>query len=183
MGAPAGPGMVTVQRRHTAELTSEELAEARALCDAAFDGDFADADWAHALGGMHALVRDDEGRLVGHGALVLRRVLVGGVPLRCGYVEAVAVAGDVRRAGHGTRVMESLEALAPGYDLLALSASDAGALLYEARGWSRWRGPSSVVTSAGVVPTPDDDDSLYVLGVGLDLTAPITCDWRDGDVW
>lgn len=182
MGAPTGPGMVTVRRCRTAELTPVELAAARALCDAAFDGDFADADWTHALGGRHALVYDD-GRLVAHGAIVLRRVRVGQTWLRCGYVEAVAVAGDVRRAGHGTRVMESLEELAPDYDLLALGASEAGALLYEARGWARWRGPSSVATSAGVVPTPEDDGSLYVLGAGLDLDAPITCDWREGDVW
>lgn len=33
--------------------------------------------------------------------------------------------------------------------------------------------------------TPDDDRSLFVLpiGVELDTTAEITCDWRDGDVW
>ena len=42
--------MVTV--RHTAQLSSDDLAEARALCDAAFD-DFGDADWEHALGGLH----------------------------------------------------------------------------------------------------------------------------------
>ena len=47
-----------VSLRHTAQLSPAELAAARALCDSAF-ADFADADWAHALGGMHALVTDD----------------------------------------------------------------------------------------------------------------------------
>lgn len=181
MGGPAATGMVTVRRCHTAELTPEERIAARALCDASF-GDFADADWSHALGGMHVLVCDG-GRLVAHGAVVLRRLVVDGAGLRCGYVEAVAVAADVRRAGHGSRVMASIEELAPGYDLLALSASAAGVPLYESRDWARWRGPSSVATTRGVVPTPDDDGSLYVFGPGLDLDAPITCDWRDGDVW
>ena len=88
--------MVTV--RHTAQLTPDELADARALCDASYD-DFGDEDWAHALGGMHALVVED-GALVAHGELVLRRVLVDGRWLRCGYVEAVAIAdgaGSVAR--------------------------------------------------------------------------------------
>ena len=98
-------------------------------------------------------------------------------------LEAVAVASDVRRQGLASAVMDSLEGLAPGYDLLALSASDAGVPLYEARGWDLWRGPSSVATTVGVVPTPDDDGSLYVRGTGLRLDAPITCDWREGDVW
>jgi aminoglycoside 2'-N-acetyltransferase I len=173
--------MVTVRRCHTAELSPADLDDARALCAASFS-DFTEADWSHALGGMHAVVHHD-GRLVAHGSVVLRRLMVDGAWLRCGYVEAVAVADDVRRRGHGTAVMGSLEGLLPGYDLLALSASDAGVPFYDARGWQRWRGPSSVATTVGVVPTPDDDGSLHVRGDGLDLDAPITCDWREGDVW
>jgi aminoglycoside 2'-N-acetyltransferase I len=40
-----------------------------------------------------------------------------------------------------------------------------------------------------VTRTPDDDSCLFVLPIALpdggelDLTAEITCDWRDGDVW
>jgi aminoglycoside 2'-N-acetyltransferase I len=165
---------------HTAQLSSAEVAAARALCDASFS-DFADADWEHALGGMHALVTDD-GRLVGHGAVVLRRLLVGGRWLRCGYVEAVAVDAAQRRRGLGHRVMAALEELAPGYDLLALCSSGEGRALYESRGWSRWRGPTGALTPDGIVETPDED-SLYVWADGLDLDAPITCDWREGDLW
>lgn len=166
----------------TALLAATELAEVRDLMHAAFD-DFTDQDWAHALGGLHAVVRTD-GELVAHGALVMRRLLVQGRSLRCGYVEAVAVHPGHRRRGMGHRVMAELEALAPGYDVLALSSSEAGVALYEARGWRRWRGPSSVLGPHGPEPTPDDDGAIYVLGgSGLDLDAPIACDWRDGDVW
>ena len=37
----------------------------------------------------------------------------------------------------------------------------------------------------GPIRTPDDDGSVFVLpiGISLDATAPLTCDWRDGDVW
>ncbi|CAI9418842.1 Aminoglycoside 2'-N-acetyltransferase [Nocardioides sp. T2.26MG-1] len=172
-----------LRRCHTAELTASELAGARALLDLAFR-DFTDHDWAHALGGMHALVVE-EGRLLAHGSLVARRVHHGGWSLRCGYVEAVAVHPDARRRGLASQVMASLEELAPAYDLLALSASELGIPLYLSRGWQRWRGSSYVLAADGPTPTPEDDDSIYVLpgSARLDLDAPIACDWRDGDVW
>ena len=170
--------MVTL--RHTAQLTADDLATARALCDVSFD-DFGDEDWEHALGGLHALVHDT-GTLVAHGAVVMRRMLHAGRALRCGYVEAVAVHPDHRRRGHGDAVMAELETLAPAYDLLALCSSRQGRALYEARGWSLWRGPTAALTPDGVMPTPDED-SIYVLGGPVDLDGPIACDWRAGDLW
>jgi len=133
---------------------------------------------------MHALVLEGDDTVIAHGSLVMRRLLHDQRSLRVGYVEAVAVRADRRRRGHGATVMAALERLAPAYDLLALSASDAGVAFYEARGWSLWRGPSSVITPEGAVPTPEDDGAIYVLGgTGLDLDGPIACDWREGDVW
>lgn len=172
-----------IVRCGTDELSAVELVDTRALLDAAFT-DFSDHDWSHALGGVHALAVE-EGRVLAHGSVVPRRLLQGGHPLHCGYVEAVAVRPDVQRRGLGSAVMAALEDLAPAYDLLALSASARGVPLYRARGWSLWRGPSSVLTLDGPVPTPDDDGSIYVLPgtSGVDLDGPITCDWRDGDVW
>jgi len=68
---------------------------------------------------------------------------------------------------------------------LALSASDDGVALYEARGWQLWRGPTSVLAPNGIERTPDDDGSVYVLlgATALDLDGELTCDWRPGDVW
>lgn len=175
------PGPSRLVMAHTAELTAEELGAVRALMDAALD-DFTDDDWAHGLGGMHALVvAGDE--VLAHGSLVMRRVLVAGRSLRCGYVEAVATAPARRRQGHASTVMTALEGLAPAYDLLALSTSPAGEAFYDSRGWQRWRGPSSVLTPHGTEATPDEDGTILVLAHDLDLDAPITCDWRDGDVW
>ena len=182
MVAPEAAPVVNGAVRHTADLTAGELASVRALCDVAFH-DYDDDTWQQALGGMHALVRDDAGTLVAHGSLVLRRMRVGDRWLRCGWVESVAVHPGHRRQGHGHAAMAALEALAPGYDLLGLCSSDEGRFLYRARGWTLWRGPASALTPDGIRPTPEED-SIYVLtDREIDPEGPIVCDWREGDVW
>ena len=181
--------VVRLSVRHTADVDAADLRAARDLLGAAFshlppDEAFGPDDWEHALGGIHALLHD-EGALVAHGSLVMRRVLHGGRALRCGYVEAVAVARGRQRQGLGGRVMTALESMAPAYDLLALGATDEGMGLYLQRGWVPWRGPLSALTPDGVVPTPDETGYVLVLPgtCPLDLDGELTCDWRDGDVW
>jgi len=175
--------MPDVRVAHTADLDAAALTAVRALLDAAFDGDFSDEDWDHTLGGMHALAWSGN-TLVGHAAVVQRRFLHGGRALRTGYVEGVAVSADHRRNGIGAAVMGPVErVIRAAYDLGALSSSEIGIPFYEARGWQRWQGPTSVVTPDGTRRT-EDDDSVYVLPVApVDLAGPLTCDWRDGDVW
>ena len=41
---------------HTADLDNETREDARSMVIEAFAGEFSDADWEHALGGMHALI-------------------------------------------------------------------------------------------------------------------------------
>ncbi|WP_123027404.1 GNAT family N-acetyltransferase [Mycolicibacterium stellerae] len=173
---------------HTADLDNETRDDARRMVIDAFDGgeiDFTDADWEHALGGMHALI-SHHGALIGHAAVVQRRLLYRDSALRCGYVEAVAVHEDWRGQGLARALMDAVEqVIRGGYQLGALSASEAGRPMYTARGWLPWRGATSVLTPTGVRPTPDDDTSIFVLPVSveLDTAEAITCDWRDGDVW
>ena len=177
--------MTAVSLIHTARLDVPTLRAARAVCDEAFQGQFGDDDWEHALGGLHALAFEGT-RLVAHGALVQRRMLHRGRALRCGYVEAVAVVPDRHRQGLASAVMAELEwVIRRGYDLGALSASDAGAALYLSRRWMRWEGPTAVLAPGGKVPTPEEDGSVYVFTAraDLELTAELACDWRDGDVW
>jgi aminoglycoside 2'-N-acetyltransferase I len=175
----------TARLIHTSDLDSETREDARRMVIEAFAGDFADADWEHALGGMHALIFD-HGALIAHAAVVQRRMLVCGTALRCGYVEGVAVRADWRGQGLARAVMDSAEQVIRGaYQLGALSASEMGRPIYESRGWLPWRGTTSVLAPEGVTRTPDDDNCLYVLPVGcqIDTSREITCDWRDGDVW
>jgi aminoglycoside 2'-N-acetyltransferase I len=177
--------MTTTRTAHTAGLSPAELTEIRSLLRDAFDGDFADEDWEHTLGGMHALVHDGRG-LAAHGAVVMRRVRSGERWLRVGYVEGVAVRADVRRQGLGGTVMTALERIiARAYDLGALSASDDGALLYTARGWRAWGGRICALGPRGIVRLPDEEGSTYVWPAPArtaDPDAELVFDWRDGDV-
>lgn len=179
------PAMADVRTAHTADLDAGTLAAARALLQEAFDGEFGEEDWEHAIGGMHALAYED-GELVGHASVIQRRLVHGGRALRTGYVEGVGVAARHRGRGHGAAVMAAAERIIRGaYDVGALGATDLAAEFYAARGWRRWNGPTSALTPEGVVRTPDEDDAIYVLEVGaaLDRSGPLTCDWRDGDPW
>jgi aminoglycoside 2'-N-acetyltransferase I len=142
-------------------------------------------DWEHALGGVHALAYED-GELVGHAAVVQRRLLHAGRALRAGYVEGVGVRADRRRRGLGGALMAEVERVISGaYELGALGATDRAAALYSGRGWRRWQGPTFALTPEGVVRTAEEDDGVYVLpvSVALDLSGPLTCDWRDGSAW
>ncbi|MGY1603774.1 GNAT family N-acetyltransferase [Geodermatophilus sp. SYSU D00815] len=185
MGRRGALVVVAVSLVHTSGLDARTRGAVRRLLDTSFDGEFGDDDWEHSLGGLHALAHDGD-RLVGHGAVVQRRLLHRGRALRAGYVEAVAVDPDVRRRGVASAVMAALEGvIGPAYDLGALSATDDGAALYLARGWQPWRGRTSALTPSGVRPTPDDDGSVHVLPgpFVLDPDEELTCDWRDGDLW
>ena len=164
---------------HTADLDSAAIKAARALLDDVFAGEMTDDDWEHAL------VWEGPA-LIGHASVIQRRLLHHGRARRAGYVEAVAVRADRQGRGHGAAMMAALERVLRGaYDLGALGATDEGAGFYAARGWQLWRGPSSVLTPTGVRRTPEDDGAIYVfeLTVPLDISAELTCDWRDGDVW
>jgi aminoglycoside 2'-N-acetyltransferase I len=167
-------------------LAPEDVAAVRALLDAAFDGDFSDEDWAHALGGTHAILSDADGP-VAHGAVVPRVLAVGALRLTAGYVEAVAVRPDRQRTGLGTAIMHALnDVIARDYALGVLSTGEWA--FYEQAGWDRWRGPTWVRHADGRLErSPDDDDSLMILRTptspALDPTWPMTCDARPGDPW
>jgi aminoglycoside 2'-N-acetyltransferase I len=176
--------MAKIVTAHTSELDAASRRSARALLYEAFD-DMTEDDWEHALGGLHALVWEAD-ELIGHASLIQRRLLHGGRALRAGYVEGVAVRASRRGRGHGAAMMAALEDVARrAYDLAALGATDEAAAFYAARGWQLWRGPSAALTPTGIQRTEDDDGAIYVLplGVPLEFSGEIICDWRDGDVW
>src|SRR5262249_5447974 len=135
----------TARLSHTADLDGETLHSAHQLLIDAFDGDFSEADWEHTLGGMHALICD-HGALVAHPAVVLRRLLYRGAALRTGYVEGLAVREDWRGLGLATALMDGAEQVIRGaYQLGALSTSEMARQMYLNRGWTQWKGSTSVL--------------------------------------
>jgi aminoglycoside 2'-N-acetyltransferase I len=161
------------------------LVEVRGLLEQAFAGDFSPADWEHALGGWH-VVAADGGRIVAHAAVVPRILEVEGRAWHAGYVEAVVTVTERQREGLGSAVMTEVgELLRREFELAALATGRHP--FYERLGWERWQGPTFVRRDESRVRTEADDDAVMVLrfgpSMGVDLTAPISCEARSGDHW
>ena len=178
-----------LRRLSTDDLTPSETSAIRALMIDAFGTDeehgFADSDWDHAIGGVH-FVLDVDRTIVAHAAVVEREIHVGDRPFRTGYVEAVATAPDRQGKGLGSLVMTDVgRYICDTFELGALGTGRH--TFYERLGWQTWQGPTSVRTADGPQRTAEEDGYILVLSTpttpSLDLAAPISCDWRSGDVW
>jgi aminoglycoside 2'-N-acetyltransferase I len=169
-------------------LTEQEVQRLRDLLWSAFppgEEEFSENDWQHALGGRH-FIGEVDGDIVSHASVVERTLEVGDRPVRTGYVEAVATAPDRQRQGFGSAVMAAAgEHILDAFDLGALGTGEHG--FYERLGWRAWRGPTFVRAGNDRQRTPDEDGLILVLPTPtsppLDFDAPLTCDWRAGDVW
>jgi aminoglycoside 2'-N-acetyltransferase I len=127
-----------------------------------------------------------DGGIVAHASVVERELHVDGRPLRTGYVEAVATAANRQGRGLGSVVMADVTTyVRERFELGALGTGRVS--FYERLGWLPWKGPTFVRTAEGPRRTPEDDGYVLVLPTPtspqLDLTAPLSCDWRPGDVW
>jgi aminoglycoside 2'-N-acetyltransferase I len=176
-----------LRRATTAELTAAELEAVRRLLFAAFEGRFDEHDWDHTLGGVHVLAIEG-GQLVAHGAVVPRVLTVADREVATGYVEGVATRADRRGRGLATRVMREVgRVVERDHQLGALSDGTRIPGFYQRLGWEAWQGPTFVAGPRGRERTADDDGSVLVLRTpatgALEVTAPIACDWRSGDVW
>jgi len=183
------PGSIRLRRLTTDELTAPEVHAIREMLVAAFGTDeeerFTEDDWQHSVGGLH-FVLDVDGEIVAHASVVERELHVGDRPLRTGYVEAVATVPARQGAGLGTLVMRDVGSyIRDSFQLGALGTGRQ--TFYERLGWTVWAGPSSVRTATGTRRTPAEDGYILILPTPssprLDLTAPISCEWRPGDVW
>jgi aminoglycoside 2'-N-acetyltransferase I len=178
-----------LRRLRTDVLSAAEIAAVRRLMVVAFGTDeeerFTDEDWAHSIGGLH-FVLDLGGEIVSHASVVERELHINRRPLRTGYVEAVATAPDRQGAGLGSLVMADVgRYIRERFELGALGTGRH--TFYERLGWQRWTGPSFVRTADGSRRTAEDDGYILILTTPstplLDLSAPISCEWRPGDVW
>ncbi len=134
--------------------------------------------------GLHLLGRVD-GTLVAHAMLVPRELEQAGLgKLRTGYVELVATRRSWQGRGYGSELMRSLVSHLDAFTIAALSPSNTE--FYRRLGWELWQGPLSVRTETGLVPTRGEEVMILRLPQtppALDLHAPLSVEWRPGEVW
>lgn len=170
-------------------ITSEALSaatrgELHALCRAAYEEEV--EQYFTDIGpGLHLLGRV-EGVLVSHAMIVERSVQIEGHPtLRTGYVELVATHPSVQGRGYGTQIMRALVPALHPFDLGALSPSMPD--FYARLGWEPWRGALLVRMDGELVPAPSDEEIMVMrlprTPHELDLAAPLSIEWRPGEIW
>lgn len=177
-----------VRRYPSEELSSEHVAGLRELFGAAWRDDpeaFTDDDWDHAFGGVHFIL-EQGGVILAHASVVERELHTSGHRLATGYVEAVATLPGYQGRGHGSAIMRKVNEYVD--QTFQLGALGTGRLtFYQRMGWVVWHGPTFVRTDSALVRTAEEDGQVLVRltpsSPELDLSAPISCEWRPGDVW
>jgi aminoglycoside 2'-N-acetyltransferase I len=155
-----------------------------ALCDRAYGREM--ASYLNALPNPTHVIGSVGGVIVSHAMWVTRAIQAGdGPPLRTAYVELVATEPAQQRRGYAAAVMRRLAASVAEFDLAALCPSDAGAALYPALGWQYWRGPLFIRGPQALLATPDERVMILELPLTphLDLDAPLSAEWREGELW
>jgi aminoglycoside 2'-N-acetyltransferase I len=176
-------GHLGIQVVRSESLSDAERRSVISLCNRAFEEDleplfdtFVDA--THVLGYYG-------GSLVSHALWVARDLQVGTSPLsRTAYIEAVATEQPYRNRGFATAIMKRVAEEIQDFDLAALSPFSVA--YYERLGWELWRGPLFIRTEDSLLPSPDDEEVMILRLPGtpdLDLSAPLSAEWREGELW
>ena len=174
---------LSIEVADSRSISMRTLRDLTGLCTEAYREDFAGAFGL--LGpGVHVIGRSD-GQIVSHAMWVVRDLQPGaGRLLRTAYVEAVATRPHLQRRGFATQVLRRLAGEIRDYDLGALAPSDER--FYARIGWESWRGPLFIRTPAGLEATPEETVMIFRTGQtppDLDLDAPLSAEWRPGEVW
>lgn len=177
------PSPLQVRHTSTIRLSPAERAAVVGLCEAAYEEPI--AGYLDTLGPGEHLLGHADGALVAHLMWVTRWLQAGDGPLfRTAYIELVATAPAARRRGHATRLLEEALPRLGGYDLAALSPATEG--IYLRLGWRSWRGPLSHRREGRRI-ADRADERVMILALPrtppLDLDAPLSVEWRPGEVW
>ena len=170
---------------HKDQLTSAQLSEIHALCKRAYAVYNVDVeplfqtftDTTHVIGWWDSTI-------VSHAMWVTRWLQPDNQPpLRTAYIEMVASEPQFQGRGFATAVMRQLASAIRDFELGGLSPAEP--MLYTKLGWVYWQGPLFIRTQDGLIATPDG--SLMILRLpktsSLDLTLPLSAEWREGELW
>jgi aminoglycoside 2'-N-acetyltransferase I len=138
------------------------------------------------LGSATHVLAVEDGAVVTHAMWVTRWLQPGDLPpLNTAYVEMVATLPRCQGRGLATFVMNRLvRELPDSHALAALCPARSG--IYERLGWWFWRGPLSIrLPAGGTLVTPDERVMVHRLPQTppLDLTTPLSAEWREGELW
>lgn len=168
----------------TTDLDAAQRAAIVRLCTAAFAQDFGALFDLVPITASHMLVRLDD-LLIGHATWMPRWLQPGRQPaLHTAYVDAVATLPAYQGRGIGSAMLRRLAAQIQEYELGGLATSRVA--FYERLGWELWRGPLSARTSQGNQRTPNEQVMILRLPKTppqLDLSLPLSIEWRAGSVW
>jgi len=98
-------------------------------------------------------------------------------------VEAVATDERYRSRGFASAIMERLAKEISQFDLGALCTGSPD--FYARLGWQLWQGPLFIRTREGLIPTPNEKVMVLFLPNTpvLNLEAPLSAEWREGELW
>jgi aminoglycoside 2'-N-acetyltransferase I len=167
------------------QLTSEQLAEIHALCKRAYAVYDVDLDLlfqtltnaTHVMGWLGSAI-------VSHAMWVTRWLQPSHQPpLRTAYVEMVATEPQFQGRGFASAIMRRLASAIDDFELGGLSPAEP--MLYTKLGWDFWQGPLFIRTKDGLISTPDGQVMILPLPKTppLDLTLPLSAEWRAGELW
>ena len=169
----------------TRDLTDETLLNTTRLLEAAFEESF-ESYWSDIGPALHFLVVSDDD-LLAHACVVSRELHTQGHELPTGYVEGVATWPELQGRGHATTAMREVNVfIGENHQLGALSTGSTA--FYERLGWELCKGPTYIRGVDGALQrTAEDDGTVMILRTPrtppLDLSAPISAEWRPGELW
>jgi aminoglycoside 2'-N-acetyltransferase I len=174
--------LLSIEIKPGGVLTPQEQEAIANLFEAAFEEAYEPfqevfTDPTHILGKV-------DGKLVSHALWITRWLALQGRPaLRTAYVEAVATDQAYRKRGYATQIMACLAAQIQDYALGGLSPADTS--LYARLGWEFWQGPLFGRKDGKWIPIPGEQAMILRTRntPELDLHAPLSIEWRDGEVW
>lgn len=165
------------------DLSEKELTDIIELCSRAFNVDY--RNFLNAFIGATHVIGYYKEVMVSHALWITRWLQVGDSPLmRTAYVEGVATDEPYRKRGFASAVMEKLALEINDFDIAGLCTGSPD--FYSRLGWDVWKGPLFSRKDGELIPS-HEGASVMILSLpdtpALDLSAPLSVEWREGELW
>jgi len=173
---------LTIEIKSDHGLTRDEVNAILTLCSDAFEEDY-EPYLQTFYYPTHVLAKLNT-KLVSYALWYTRWMQVDNGPLlRTAYVEAVSTGRSFRGHGYATLVMRCLNQEIQAYDIGALSPADTS--LYTRLGWEYWQGPLYARKEGRLIPIPGETAMILRTSKTstLNIHAPLSIEWREGEVW